>query len=553
MRILILALFLLSNVVLADTFDDVISIFETKCQSCHSGATPAGELDLTGSKDAIYDKIFEVSPTNSTAAQNGDKIVDAGYPMRSSIYKKINDGLYHDAELKTGEGSSMSEYGVNVDDWERELIRSWIYNGAKKTGNPPVGTKPVIQDYFDNGGIAKMEKPAEPENGFQLYCGSIFMEPDQEWEMVYKHELNNPEPLEITKIEVFMADFSHHFLFFEYLPNQWQDDDEGFREVGVFTGEIALTGDTKMISGWAYSRAFELPVGTAYKWDANSVLKFNYHIKNYSQNQVFPAELYINVHTQPVGTAIEEMHSDFLIDTNFFGTFIPANGEETVLSSTESGFGAASGNQDVHIWALAGHTHSLGVDYDIYLNDNGNKGEQVYEGMYDINYEFFTGVYDYAEPPFAMYDDYITIKRNDGLIQEAKYINNTGSLVGYGLTTEDEMMGFFTQYMVGDISELLEYQDSVANAEPPVNIAQLSKNDRIKLVPNPNNGLFTVDLGDVLNANIQVFDVTGRLVNSTEINNARKQTIDLQAQSNGVYFVYINVNGEQFVQKLLKN
>jgi len=75
-------------------------------------------------------------------------------------------------------------------------------------------------------------------------------------------------------------------------------------------------------------------------------------------------------------------------------------------------FKEAQSNETVHIWSLGSHTHKYGTDFDIYLNDNGTYGEQVYEGDYNFDYTINQGYYNYAEPAFRTFDDYLTINAN---------------------------------------------------------------------------------------------------------------------------------------------
>lgn len=546
----------------ADTFDNVISIFETKCQSCHGGNSPSGSLDLTGSKSEIWNRLYEQAPANAAANERGYKLVDAGYPERSSIYRKINNGLYHNIELVPGEGSDMSDNYAQIDDWEREVIRQWIYHGAKENGTIPVSRQETIQEYYEVGGLDRIERPDAPAEGegFQLYCGNIFLEPEQEWEMVYKYELDNPEALEINRIEVVMPEFSHHFLFFKHLPGTDADDPEGFRTIniaGFITGEVAITDDTKMISGWEGSRDINLPVGTAYTWDAETVLKFNFHLKNYSTTQIFPGEIYINVYTQPVGTKLEEMHSDFLIDTNF-GQSFPPTGDTIVVNDLQrrNAFSVGTNSDTLSIWLLMAHTHQLGVDYDLFAAEpNGSKGEKVYDAMYNYEYDFFAGYYDYSEPFIRITDDLeqLRIRRADGFVQEGKFVNNTGQSVGYGLTTDDEMLGFFVQYVVGDISELLAYQDSVANVAPTA-LVELDSAPSLSLFPNPNAGQFEIEVERLTGSGlIQIFDLSGREVfeQAIEAGPSSRYDVDLSRQVPGIYFVQLTAGDSTDVRRVM--
>ena len=198
------------------TWTDVYSILQTSCLGCHEGAAAAGSLDFSGSSDEVYDLLFEQAPTNPFSQSRNHKLVDAGYPERSFLYRKINDALYNDALLEPAEGGLMPNYQAALPDEQKELIRQWIYFGAPKTGE--VISKNMVDSYYTNGGLPQLEAPAAPaaEEGFQLRLGSIFLNPSEEKEYIYKYELKNEEDVEINRIEVIMNSQSHHFLFFKF-------------------------------------------------------------------------------------------------------------------------------------------------------------------------------------------------------------------------------------------------------------------------------------------------------------------------------------------------
>jgi len=500
-----------------DTWDRVHTILQTNCQSCHSGGSPAGQLDLTGTSAEVYDKLFEQSPTNTFAAGKDYKLIDAGYPDRSFIYRKANWGMYPASNLVEGEGASMPTTGNSMTDAERDILRTWILFGAPETGN--VGNPDGIEDWHTEGGLDRLDALAPPPEGegFQLHLGTIFLAPGEEKEFIIKHELKNEEAIEIPRLQVTMNEDSHHFLFFKYDQGADQDENEGLEEVTIFSvatgGANAITNDTKMIGGWAYEADVQLPNKVAYTWDAGTVLKFNYHIKNYSTTAVMPAELYVNVYTQEVGTATHEMQSEFQLNTaNPFQLVFPP-GETTVDWELDS-FDGASANDSVHLWLFGAHTHKYGTAFNAWQAlENGGKGPIVYEGSYNFDYTFDTGFYDYSHPPMRIYDDFLSIKAGTGLIVEGDWNNTSNETVTFGLTTDDEMFGAFLQYIVGDISDL---QGEVVDTMGTGIDGFVSK---FNLYPNPANDVFFVQYSLEQNEDVtfELFDVTGRLAYSLPV------------------------------------
>lgn len=77
--------------------DDVKAIFQAHCVSCHSGAFPAGSLDLSGDLAGIA----------------ATKAVVRGRPHSSALYKAVADG-------------SMPKGGPKLSDLDIAAIQNWI-------------------------------------------------------------------------------------------------------------------------------------------------------------------------------------------------------------------------------------------------------------------------------------------------------------------------------------------------------------------------------------------------------------------------------------------
>ncbi len=538
----------------AQTFNEVATIFQTNCASSNCHGNGAGGLTFTPdmSTGELYDVLVSSAPNNAWASDRNMPLVSAGHPDNSFLYRKINKDLHEDSALPPAGGSSMP-ISEELEAHEIELVRQWILFGAREEGT--FIDSDILVDFYEGNGLAPVEKPAAPAagEGFQLHFGRMFLEPDEEKEWIYKRTLEN-EALEITKIEVVMdSDFSHHFLLFQSPDDINQSP--GLIDVGFFGNAQAITSDTKMVGGWAYSRELDLPAGTAYTWEENTTLKFNYHIRNYSTTSVLPADVYINVYTQPVGTAIKEMHSDFYLNTNFPDYNIGAGETKTIshsvpndnFFSNESFETPPAGEpNEVHLWLFGGHTHQWGTDYDAWLkNPDGTIGEKIYEGFYNIDYEFNQGFYDFEEPAMRLFDPLISFDRNVGIYSEGQYHNQGTSTAQFGLTTEDEMQGFFVQYLVGDISQLPETEEPTTTG-----INDLVEADLFNVYPNPSNGLVQIQLFDKSEtASIRVYNAVGARVRFQTSDNNQ---LDLSDLANGMYVVEVRQGKEVHKKKIIK-
>ena len=73
---------------------------------------------------------------------------------------------------------------------------------------------------------------------------------------------------------------------------------------------------------------------------------------------------------------------------------------------------------------------------------------------------------------------------------------------------------------------------------------------KFKVFPNPSNNNITISSGDVFISEIQVFDLSGKLLHSTKNLNNKNNTLDISKFKSGVYILKIN---NQFVKKFIKN
>jgi hypothetical protein len=84
-------------------------------------------------------------------------------------------------------------------------------------------------------------------------------------------------------------------------------------------------------------------------------------------------------------------------------------------------------------------------------------------------------------------------------------------------------------------------------------VNSLSSESDLEIFPNPNNGQFTIQHSGLKEkTELQIVDVLGKLVLKKEII-ADATTIDLSSQSNGVYYLMMNLNGKQITKKVVVN
>lgn len=76
--------------------------------------------------------------------------------------------------------------------------------------------------------------------------------------------------------------------------------------------------------------------------------------------------------------------------------------------------------------------------------------------------------------------------------------------------------------------------------------------NNISVYPNPSNGLVTVSYGTFEPTQIQVYDISGKLILTKENLTAVETNLDLSSASQGIYFIKISSNDQNIVKRLIK-
>ncbi|HXH18997.1 MAG TPA: hypothetical protein VNJ07_07920, partial [Chitinophagales bacterium] len=416
------------------TYTQIYQLLQAKCgtSGCHDGSN--GLFNVMQPEADVYSALVNQPPSNTVASAKGDRLVMPGYPQRSFLLRKIAYGISDPLVIEAGEGNYQPENLTKMPDHEIELVRQWILYGAPQTGK--VIDTALINTYYRVGGIDDTypdHAPPSPGTGFQIYFGKIFLAPGTETEIFIKHAPLLAEDIEIPRVHFMMPQACHHWVVYKFFPNQHTGYKEGIRPLDA--GSHASTMDG-ICAGPGFL-SYDLPEGTAYLWEAGTVLDLNLHIRNWSQDSILAADLYTNFYTQPVGTA-----TDYMLVRNFPNFLIWC-----LQDGNEYSFSAEAVDPDEtgtwKIWKLYTHTHRYGTDFDVYLrNSDGTKGAQVYEGFYSYEQGFNVGYYrwgvDVTVRTFPD-DELLEVDPKNGFIYEATYLNTDGPfLVTFGTKSTDE-------------------------------------------------------------------------------------------------------------------
>ncbi|MCI5082599.1 MAG: T9SS type A sorting domain-containing protein [Saprospiraceae bacterium] len=521
----------------------VYEILQEKCVSCHGNAAPEAGLDLEGSGANISAKMADVYnnlvgqvPANEMAAAKGDQYIYKGRMDRSFLFRKINNGLddYLPA-LEEGEGQPMPAYGASAQltDFEKELIRQWILYGAPTTGT--VVDEDLLTDYYIQGGNEAFpdgvpEAPA-PEEGFQIKMGPFFLQPGGEVEYFTKYQLDLPEDQEVVRLDIQMSNYSHHFIMYDF-PN----GNPGFIPDGLRL-EADHT-DISLVAAVQEPTDLRLPQGTAFPWNYDRTLDLNSHYINYSATQPYKAEAYVNVYTQEAGTAAQEMKTALIANTDIY---IPNSGNE-ITHSQQLTFNLG----EIFLWGMMGHTHQWGTDYKVYHRLlGGQKGDLLYDASCALGIPGCVSPYfDYQHIPMRYFEplEPITMNFFNGLIHEAKWVNNGNQPVWFGPTSNDEMMVLvmmYTEDTTGIITQLEELPDLQS---------------AIRVAPNPMEVQSQVSWPEQLQAvRYELFDAAGRLRRASHLpKGSTSFELEKGALESGLFFLRVfTENGSLHTVKLL--
>ncbi|OWY22813.1 T9SS C-terminal target domain-containing protein [Sphingobacteriales bacterium UPWRP_1] len=493
------------------------SVFQTQCATagCHAGSSPAAGLNLQTTGNTLRNSLYNVNSSNAVSQAAGNRVVFPGHPYRSKLFLLVNNGLAADAVLLPDEDPGNIHASLNLSNLDKELIRQWILFDSPVSGEAV--SHGMLETFYSGNGIwatdpaAPPAKPA-PGEGFQIHLGPIFLppwegadQPDEEYH--YKYATLLPENIEITRLEGNIGS-SHHMILYRY------NNTANAATLPYGLQQTGMTGGRSMVAAFGQTSTVDLPGGTAFKWYEGSFIDVNTHVVNYSPTAVLATDVFINVYTQPFGTAAQEMKTTLLINPAIF--IIYNNGEQAFTDDVRNVAGLPS---TYYVWEMSSHTHRHGQSFNVWRrNSDGTKGEHLY------NANKYNGIpeceeigYDYQHPPARTFEGYLPVVNSEGLIQEATFINNdVQPWITWGETVNDEMMitGIF-------------YLDNLNGVEPPnpsvcfadelntgiaINPNASPMQMSAAIIPNPAQGIAQLHLASPRQtvANFVLTDLAGR-------------------------------------------
>lgn len=499
----------------------VYEIVQAKCNNagCHNTIDKAGGLDLQGdSPTAVYNNVYNKDPDNYTAKSNHNKLVYPGDPYRSYLFRKVAAGTESTIQLQANEGSAMpmGYPSAALTAVEREIIRQWILFGAPAEGT--VVDETLLENFYSGGGYwandPQNPPPApDPSEGFQVRLGPIFLPPStttqvSETEYFSKYQLDIPAT-EVNRIDYNIGS-SHHYIIYKFdQPSDADDVPYGFRKGSGGLGGFVLTSQS--------SGSTKLPEGTAFRWYDNMWLDLNTHVVNYSQSLSMATDVYMNVYTQPTGTSAQEMYSQLLPNPLLY---IPSNGQEHTIETPFS----YNINQQLYLWAVSSHTHKRGKGFEVWLrNSDGSKGDKIFDAKkYNGVPECEDIEYDYQHPPVRIFSPFLPMTIKNGIIHKATYLNDSGSTITWGDTTEDEMMITSVLFTLGTSGVTMPEASTCLSDEEQVGFEDqnlITTALQAQVLPNPFNdyALLHISGAALGTLRLDIFNILGEQVSTQAV------------------------------------
>ncbi len=511
---------------------EVYNILQGKCASCHSGSSPAANLDLqgTGANPGadVYNRLVNGAVQNSHAQSEGYTQIYPGRADRSFVFRKIHEGLEETIVLDNAEHAGGVPHGdKGLTSVEKELIRQWILFGADANGVNV--ERSLLENFYSGMGLESFPYGAppapDPSEGFQIKMGPFFLEETPSYNIEYyqKWELDLGNNREVVRINTEMGSFSHHFLLYDFNSSA-----EASNEIAGLRTNANHTS-TSLVSAIQGPTDLRLPQGAAFRWDSDVVLDLNTHYINY-QGVPYKAEVYINVYTQPIGTAAQKMNAILIPNTDIC---VPNTGQTHTESQTlQIPLG------EIFLWGLMGHTHQLGTGYKMWESNFWQKGDMIYDGSCPTGEPGCPSPYfDYQHIPLRYFEPFhpVEMSATNGIIHEATYVNSGTDEICWGDESDDEMMVMIAFYLEDTVGVT---QGPTTSIHDPINPL-----DEIVVAPNPMTDFTIISLPVLSSAvDFTLYDMMGREVTSKTGITENQITVNRDGLPKGIYIFRIEDN-----------
>ncbi len=275
-----------------------------------------------------------------------------------------------------------------------------------------------------------LERPAEG-SGYQIHVPAFPIPPQFEREWFMRLPVGNTEETYMSGYEVKQREGSHHVIAYNipdetdpYLPKIGEMRDQN-RPDGRPNFYSRMTETSLMAEAASPYQKVEFPPGFAVAINPNATVDMNSHYFNKSDKTIF-GEVTMNVYTVP-RDKVEFLLQQGEVD-NGNVLVLPPN-KTTTIEHTEIM------EEDRQLKVLFSHMHKRGKTFEVFYVGGPKDGQMLYFAD------------DWHDPKFETLNDFIKIKKGEGIRTRITYENDTDREIRFGVTSEDEMGIFFYYYI----------------------------------------------------------------------------------------------------------
>lgn len=275
-----------------------------------------------------------------------------------------------------------------------------------------------------------LPKPA-PGTGYQLHVPAFPIPAQFEREWFMRLPVGNTEEVFMSGYEVRQREGSHHVIAYQY-----QDESaSNLPKIGELRDQNRADGRLNFYSNMEemnllaeaaspYQKV-EFPKGYAMPIPANATLDLNSHYFNKTDKTIF-GEVTMNIYTKP-RSEVQYILKQGDVD-NVDVLILPPN-KTTAIEYTELF------EEDRNLKIIFSHMHKRGKKFEVFKVGGTDNGQKIYEAD------------NWHDPKFVYLDDYIVVKKGEGLRTRITYENESNREIRFGVTSEDEMGIFFYFYL----------------------------------------------------------------------------------------------------------
>lgn len=408
-------------------------ILDTNCaiSGCHqSNSDPSfAQHNLILTAAEAYNNLVDITPKNANAATDGMKRVKPFKSAESLLYHKLHASS---SDHHVGDYGNPMPLGLPLLSLGQvEFIRRWIEAGAPREGKA-VEDETLLDDTTPQPEMFEPLEPPAPGTGIQLILGPFKVAPNFEREFFVYKSIGNTTDIYVNRVEIKMRQNSHHFLLYDFesdMPSSARPALDVVRDIRNTNGSLNYLNMLPMAYHVYVAGAqtplsdFNFPPGVALRLPANMALDFNSHYVNKSPVEI-TGEVNVNLYATPMANVQKVALPLNLGNINFS---LPAK-QRTVITQSYLV------NKKTYIVSLTSHTHQLGEKFLIKIKNGPRDGEIVYTST------------DWHHPEVINFVNPLVLQAGEGLTSEITYNNTKDKVVGFGLTSEDEMGIIFGYY-----------------------------------------------------------------------------------------------------------